>query len=69
VRIKYKFLVQIYVLPEMELRRLLLFPKQNYNFLSPSFQIHVSVSDLLICKIGLPTYVAAAKKADQSWDV
>jgi hypothetical protein len=31
-----------------------LFPKQNYNVLSPSFHIHVSVSDLRIPTIGLP---------------
>ncbi len=30
-----------------------LFPKQNYNFLSPNFHIHVSVSDLYIPRIGL----------------
>ncbi len=32
----------------------LLFPKQNYNVLSPNFHIHVSVSDLYISSIGLP---------------
>ncbi len=31
-----------------------LFPKQNYNVLSPNFHIHVSVSDLCIPRIGLP---------------
>ncbi len=32
----------------------LLFPKQNYNVLSPNFHIHVSVSNLYIARIGLP---------------
>ncbi len=32
----------------------LLFPKQNYNDLSPIFHIHVSVSDLIIPRFGLP---------------
>ncbi len=31
-----------------------LFPKQNYNVLSPNFHIHESVSDLYISTIGLP---------------
>ncbi len=31
-----------------------LFPKQNYNVLSVSFHIHVSVSDLYIPRISLP---------------
>jgi hypothetical protein len=30
------------------------FPKQNYNVLSSSFHIHVSVSDLYITRSGLP---------------
>jgi hypothetical protein len=38
VRIQYKFLVPIYVFPEMKL----LFPKQNYNVLSPSSYTHGS---------------------------
>ncbi len=32
-----------------------LFPKQNYNVLPPNFLIYVSVSDLYIPRIGLPT--------------
>ena len=48
VRIQYKRLVPMYVFPKMKL----LFPKQNYNVLSPSFQIYVSVSDLYIPTIG-----------------
>ncbi len=44
VRIQYKWLVPIYVFPEMKL----LFPKQN----SP--KPHTSVRDLYVSKIGLP---------------
>ncbi len=46
-----------------------LFPKQNYNVLSPDFLIHVTVSDLpvYISRIGLP-YFAAAKLADRYWE-
>jgi hypothetical protein len=50
VRIQYKWLVPIYVFPEMKM----LFPKQNYNVLSPSSYTHVSVRDLYISRIGLP---------------
>ncbi len=50
VRIQYKCLVPIYVLPEMKL----LFPKQNYNVLCPSSYTHISVWDLYISRIGLP---------------
>ncbi len=39
VRIQYKWLVLIYVFPEMKL----LFPKQNYTGLSPSSYIQISV--------------------------
>ncbi len=35
--------------PEMKL----LFPKQNYNVLSPSYLTHISVRDLYISRIGL----------------
>ncbi len=51
VRIQYKWLVPIYVFPEMNL----LFPKQNYNALSPSSCTNISVRDLYISRIGLPT--------------
>ncbi len=51
VRIQYKLLVPIYVFPEMKQ----LFPKQNYNVLSPSSSCtHISVRDLYISRIGLP---------------
>jgi hypothetical protein len=50
VRIQYKWLVPIYVFPEMKL----LFPIQNYNVLSPSSYTHISVRDLNISRIGLP---------------
>jgi hypothetical protein len=41
VRIQYICLVPIYVFPEMKL----LFPKHNYNVLSPSSFTHISVRD------------------------
>ncbi len=50
VRIQYKCLVPIYVFPRMKL----LFPKQNYNVLSPSSYTLISVRDLYISRIGLP---------------
>jgi hypothetical protein len=49
-RIQYKCLVPIYVFPEIKL----LFPKQNYNVLSPSSFTNISVRDLYISRIGLP---------------
>jgi len=49
-RIQYKCLVPIYVFKEMKL----LFPKENYNVLSPSSNTHISVRDLYISEIGLP---------------
>jgi hypothetical protein len=49
-RIQYKCLVPNYVFSEMKL----FFPKQNYNVLSPSSYIHISVRDLYISRIGLP---------------
>jgi hypothetical protein len=50
VRIQYECLVPIHVFPEMKL----LFPKQNFNVLSPSSYTHISVRDLYISRIGLP---------------
>ncbi len=50
VKILYKCLIPIYVFPEMKL----LFPKQNYNVLSPSSYTHISVRDLHIARIDLP---------------
>ncbi len=41
-------------IPRNETARGLLFPKQNYNDLPPSFCTHVSASDLYIPRIGLP---------------
>jgi hypothetical protein len=40
-------------IPRNETAGALLFPKQNYIVLSPSFHIHVSVSNLYIPRIGL----------------
>jgi hypothetical protein len=53
VGIKFICLVPIYAFPEMKLRGLV-FPKQNYNGLSPNFSIHVSVSNLYIPRNCLP---------------
>jgi hypothetical protein len=39
----------MYVFKEMKL----LFPKQNYNVVSPSSYTHISVRDLYISRIGL----------------
>ncbi len=44
VRIQYTCLVPVYVFPKIKL----LFPKQNYNVLSPSSYTLISVSDLYI---------------------
>ncbi len=41
VRIQYKSLVPIYVFPEMKLHGLVIFPKQNYNVLSPNIHIYI----------------------------
>ncbi len=57
MRIQYKWLVPIYVFPEMKL----LFPKQNYNVLSPSSYTHISVRDLYISRIGLPILLHAVR--------
>jgi hypothetical protein len=52
--IQYKCLVPIYVFPEMKLCTVAtLFPKQNYNALSPKSYTHISVRDLFISRIGL----------------
>jgi hypothetical protein len=40
----------MYVFQEMKL----LFPKQNFNVLSPSSYTHISVRDLYIIRIGMP---------------
>jgi hypothetical protein len=65
VRIQYKCLVPIYVLSEMKLLSLaLLFPKQNYNVLSPNFLIHVFVSDLYVPRIGLPSLLQRNRQTD-----
>ncbi len=63
VRIQYKYMVPIYVFPEMKL----LFTKHNYNDLSPSSYSHISVRDIyifprLICLFCWRKYV------DRSWE-
>jgi hypothetical protein len=60
VRIQYKCPVLIYVFPEMKL----LFPKQNYNVLSPSSYTHISVRDLYISRIGLPVLLQGNMSTD-----
>jgi hypothetical protein len=52
LRVQYKGLVSIYVLPETKLRGLIV-SKHKYNVLSPNFHIHVSVSNFYIPRIGL----------------
>jgi hypothetical protein len=42
----------------------LLFPKQNFNVLSPNFHIHVSVYDLYILRIGLPILLQPNRQTD-----
>jgi hypothetical protein len=54
--------------PRNETGATLLFPKHNYNALSPNFHIHVSVRELFIYSHDRSAYFAAAKKADQSWE-
>jgi len=41
-----------------------LFPKQNYNALSPNFHIHVSGSNLYILRIGLPLLLQPNRQTD-----
>ncbi len=60
--INHKCLVPIYVFPEMKL----LFSKQNYNVLSPSFYTHISVRDLYISGIGLPILLQGNTQSTQS---
>jgi hypothetical protein len=63
VRIHYHYLVSIYVFPEINL----LFPKQNYNVLSPSSYTHTPVRDLYISRIGLPILLHGNTYVDRSW--
>jgi hypothetical protein len=42
----------------------LLFPKHNYNVLSPNFHIHISVRDLYIPRIGLPILLQPNRQTD-----
>ncbi len=62
LRTQYKCLVPIYVFPEMKL----LFPKQNYNVLSPSSYTNISVRYLYIYFHDLCAYSAAGKYVDRS---
>jgi hypothetical protein len=47
----------MYVFPEMKL----LFPKQNFNVMSPSSFAHISMRDLYISRIGLPIMLYIGK--------
>ncbi len=53
-----------HVFPEMKLCGLVLFPKQNYNVLSPNFHIHVTVSDLHIPRMGLSFLLQPNRQTD-----
>jgi hypothetical protein len=58
----------IYVFPEMKL----LFPKQNYNVLSPSSYTHISVrhvQTVYISKIGLPILLQEKMWNDTMWNI
>ncbi len=46
----------------------LLFPKQNYNILSPSSYTHISVRDLYTYFLDQSAYSAAWKYVDRSWE-
>ncbi len=59
-RIQYKCLVPIYVFPQMKL----LFPRQNYNVLSPSSYTHISVRDLYNSRISLSILLQGNKWRD-----
>ncbi len=60
MKIQHKCLGPIYGFPEMKL----LFPKQNYNVLSPSSYTQISVRDLYISRIGLPILLQMNMWAD-----
>ncbi len=64
VRIQYKCLVPVYIFSEMKL----LFPKQNYNVLSPSSCTHISVCERSIYLQDHSAYSAAGKYVDWSWE-
>ncbi len=55
-RIQYICMFPIDVFPEIK-SAASLFPRHNYNVLSPNFHINVSVSDLCIPRIGLDSGV------------
>ncbi len=65
VRIHYKCLVPIHVFPEMKLLKLL-FPKQNYNVLSPSSYTLIYLWEIYIFPGSVCLYPAAGKYVDRS---
>jgi hypothetical protein len=62
--IQYKCLVPICVLPEMKL----LFPKQNFNVLTPSSYTHISVRDLYTVFPGSVCLFCSRKYVDRCWE-
>jgi hypothetical protein len=54
VRLQYKCLVSIYLDSLLRNETVTVFPKQNFNVLSPNSYTHISVRDLYISRIGLP---------------
>ncbi len=64
MRIKYKCLVPIYVFPEIKL----IFPKQNYNVLSPSSYAHTYICERFIYFQVLFAYSAAGKYVERFWE-
>jgi hypothetical protein len=63
VRIKYKFLVPIYVLPEMKMHGLFISKAELlYNVLSHNFHIHVS--NFYIPRITLPILLQPNRQTD-----
>ncbi len=63
VRIQYKRLVPIYVFPEMKL----LFPKQNFNVLSPSSYSYICLWEIIYFQ-DRSAYSAAGKYVGRSWE-
>jgi hypothetical protein len=57
-------MVPSYVFPEMKL----LFPKLNYNVMSPCSYTHIFVRDLYISSIGLPILLQESRYVDRSWE-
>jgi hypothetical protein len=63
LRIQYKYMVHIYIFPEI---KLLFFPKQNYNDLSPNSYTHIC--ERFIYFQDWSAYSALGKCVDRSWE-